>query len=179
MIPTFSRSWPALRPTVLQRAPTSHLSACAPQAVNAYNPLKPKLQKRGHASSSSSSSRTSAPATATATVPIHTATLRKLKMSSTSSPPVPRRILVLGAGNFGSCLADHLGLFCLQLIACHAYHVERLKADMSSFWFDLDVDDDGGTLDVDIDGALGVGGLQLTRNTMCCCGLSPKTSLSR
>lgn len=32
----------------------------------------------------------------------------KLKMASTN--PSPRRILVLGAGNFGSCLADHLGL---------------------------------------------------------------------
>ncbi|KAG9093660.1 hypothetical protein FS749_013996 [Ceratobasidium sp. UAMH 11750] len=36
----------------------------------------------------------------------HTSILAKLRMTSTPKPT--SRVLVLGAGNFGSCLADHL-----------------------------------------------------------------------
>ena len=34
---------------------------------------------------------------------------RTYKIKMTSSSPSPKKILVFGSGNFGSCLADHLG----------------------------------------------------------------------
>ena len=42
--------------------------------------------------------------------------IASLRMSSHS--PVPVKVLVLGSGNFGSCLADHLGLFPLRCPVC-------------------------------------------------------------